>query len=67
MGQTVAVITVCGCKKSSLLSSTGGRSSGTVSIDCLHRSSGEIRVKEKSMLFFFYPQKDNQHEASTGV
>lgn len=39
------------------------------SIDCLHRSSGEIRVREKSTPFFFFfnPQKDNQHEANTEV
>lgn len=66
MGQTVAVVTLCGCKKSSLLSSSGGKSHVTVSIDCLHRSGGEIGVKEKFILFL-YPQNDNQQEANTGV
>lgn len=40
-------------------------------IDCLHRRNGEIRVKEKSTLAFYFiflnPQKNNQHEANTGV
>jgi len=56
MGLTVAVVTVCGCKKSSLLSSTGGRSHVTVSIVGLRRSGGEMRVKEKLMGIFISPE-----------
>lgn len=54
-------------KKASLWSSTGGKTSCKGVYRLFAPTQWENLGKRKINLFFFYPQKDNQHEANAGV